>query len=313
MPYMAQPKAPGTEINYSFEWADWLSTGTTIQSSTWAADTGLTVAALSIQGSKTTATISGGTNGVAYRARNTVEADNGETDTREVVVVVNPAAAVGPGFQADMLLYRLWVAKKPDDPALPLPDYYEQAIHDAISQINQDVPATRTGTLNIIAGQATYTLPTDFLFMISMPSPTYPGGVLLSDSGITPVGLGFEEHYDIAGNQITFTPTPGYTAARQYRYAAGHVLVDGVYPNLSMNAVRIALLYAQYLVHTEQANTVAGSGWKYQIGDEMVDTTSQGKSIMVQGEALLKQYQAAVKQQKGYGIRAGYSEVAAWV
>lgn len=310
MLYVAPAKAPTAILQYSFDWSEWLS-GAAIQSSAWQADDGLTVDSDTTVGPVTTVTLSGGAAGETYRVHNTVESDAGETDVRTVLIAVSPNAATGPGFQADMLLWRLTIASPPD--SLPLPAYYESAIADSLAQLAQDVPLIRTATLNIVAGTASYSLPADFLFPIALAGMVQAGdGVLLTGAGIVPAPISFSERYEVAGGQITFYPTPTYTMSRELRYGAGYALVDGEYPRLTQNGARLALLYAQYLVGLEKANSVAGQGWKYQIGDEMVDKSNQGKSIMAQADGLLKQYQSAVKQLKGYGMRAEYGEVAAW-
>lgn len=315
MLYLAQPKAAAASINYSFDWTDWLSSGTTVTGSAWTADAGLTVnAAGTIVSPRTTTPVSGGTAGTSYRAHNTATASNGEIDTRSVLIVVDPAAATGPSMQADLLLFRL-CKLVPFSPATePIPEVYEQAVHDAVAQLSQDAPLMRTATLNIVAGTATYSLPTDFQTMIALTGLNGMGGVIIGDNGLIPYSTGFSERYDIAGNQITFTPTPTYTMTRTLRYAARHVLADGAYANLGLNGARIALLYAQSLVLSHQASQSAGSGWKYQIGDEMVDKSQLGKGLMGQSEGLLKQYQTAVAKLKGYGQRAEYdlTELASW-
>lgn len=315
MLYLAQPKAATASINYSFDWTDWLSSGATITGSAWTADTGLTVNATgTIVTPRTTTPVSGGTAGTAYRAHNTATASNGEIDTRSVLIVVDPAAAAGPSMQADMMLFRL-CKLTPFSPAMePIPDVYEQAVHDAVAQLSQDAPLTRTATLNIVAGTATYSLPTDFQALITLSSMSAQGGVIIGDNGLIPTPSGFKERYDIAGGQITFTPTPTYTMARTLRYAARHVLASGAYAYLGLNGARVALLYAQSLVLSHQASQSAGSGWKYQIGDEMVDKSQLGKGLMGQSEGFLKQYQAAVAKLKGYGQRAEYdlTELPSW-
>jgi hypothetical protein len=53
-----------------------------------------------------------------------------------------------------------------------------------------------------------------------------------------------------------------------------------------------------------QAGDAAGSAWKYQIGDEMVDRSQHGKAVREQADGALKQYQLAVQQLRGYGQRA---------
>lgn len=190
-------------------------------------------------------------------------------------------------------------------PALnAVPDDYDQLVKDAVEQLSSDVPMTKTMSLAMVSGTAAYDLPADFRFLISLESLARPGGVIIGNGGLIPVSSTFEEHYDVEGNRIVFTPTPTYSLSRTLRYGAGHVL-DGneSYPRLTENGARIALLYAQHLVLMAQANTVAPAGWKYQIGDEMVDKSGQAGKLREQADGLLKQYQAAVKPLKGYGTQ----------
>lgn len=184
-----------------------------------------------------------------------------------------------------------------------VPDDYDRLVKDAVEQISSDVPMTKTMALAMVSGTAVYDLPSDFRFLISLESLARPGGVIIGNGGLIPVASAFEEHYDVEGNRIVFTPTPTYSLSRTLRYGAGHVL-DGneSYPRLTENGARIALLYAQHLALMAQANTVAPAGWKYQIGDEMVDKSGQSGKLREQADGLLEQYQAAVKPLKGYGM-----------
>lgn len=188
-----------------------------------------------------------------------------------------------------------------------VPADYEQLVKDAVYQLSSDVPLVKEGTISVVSGTASYTLPSDFLFLIALESPVKGNGVIIAAEGIVPLSDGFTERYTVAGDTITFSPTPAYTMDRTLRYAAFHLL-EGAdsYPTLNQNSARIALLYARYLALTEQASAVAGDGWRYQIGDEMVDKTRQGTGMQAQAEALLSQYQVAVRQQKGHGSRVRY-------
>lgn len=185
-----------------------------------------------------------------------------------------------------------------------VPADYEQMVQDALAQLSSDLPMTKTMSLAITAGTASYALPADFRFLISLESIRRPEGVIFGSSGLIPVSAGHEEHYDIEGNTLVFWPTPTYSMSRTLRYGAGHVLDETEqYARLTENGARIALLYAQHLVLQAQANVAAPAGWKYQIGDEMVDKSGQAGKLREQAEGLLKQYQMAVKPLKGYGMQ----------
>ena len=185
-----------------------------------------------------------------------------------------------------------------------VPDDYGQMVHDALEQLSSDLPITKTMLLSITAGTATYALPDDFRFLISLESIARPEGVIFGTSGLIPVPANYEEHYDVEGNQIVFWPTPTYSMNRTLRYGAGYVLNETEqFARLTQNGARIALLHAQHLVLQAQANVVAPAGWKYQIGDEMVDKSGQAGKMREQADGLLKQYQTAVKPLKGYGMQ----------
>ncbi len=199
---------------------------------------------------------------------------------------------------------------------VPSADDYAQHVKDAVAQLSQDVPTIRRGTLAVVSGTATYALPADFLFLIEIPGLNTPDGVLITDNGLIPVGAGWQEEYSIENGSLIFFPSaPGYTVSRNYRYAAGHVLTGDsgseTYALLSENEARIALLYAQYLALTQQASVVVGDGWKYQIGDEVVDKKGLGAGTQSQAQGMLTLYNMAVRQLKGYGSR-GSGGTALW-
>jgi hypothetical protein len=188
-----------------------------------------------------------------------------------------------------------------------VPADYAQLVKDAVLQLSQDVPITRETTIAVTSGVASYTVPADFLFVISLDSAGKANGVILAVEGIVPLSDGFTERHTIVGDTITFYPTPGYSSSRTLRYAAFHTLdEEGSYPTLNQNSARIALLYAKHLAKTQQADMVDADGWRYQIGDEVVDKTKQREGPATQAEVALTQYQAAVCQQKGYGGRVRY-------
>lgn len=189
-----------------------------------------------------------------------------------------------------------------------VPADYSQLVQDAVLQLSQDVPLMRPGALSIVSGTASYDLPSDFLFLIELESLANADGIIISDAGLIPVPGHWAERYYIEGSAIRFDPTPTYTLSRKFRYAATYELdSDDVYQRLTGNGARVALLYAQFLALTEQANAIVGDGWRYRIGDEEVDKSRQGDGLRNQARAALDAYQRAVSQQKGYGSRARYN------
>ena len=184
-----------------------------------------------------------------------------------------------------------------------VPGDYEQLVIEAVGQLSQDLPIVTTTTLLIVAGTASYALPADFLYEIDFGAPTPYGDVLITNGGLIPVGRGFSETHYIEGGYVRFEPVPAYSTARTVRYAAAHALVGGMFPRLSENGARVALLYAQHLALGEQANAQAGDGWSYKIGDESVDKRGLAASIQAQAGAALSNYNNALRPLKGYGAQ----------
>lgn len=182
-----------------------------------------------------------------------------------------------------------------------VPGDYERLAQDAVHQLSQDVPIITAATIQVTAGQATYALPADFLYEIELAGLPVQGGVIVGSNGLIPVGDSWEEAHYIEGDTLRLDPVPTYTAARTLRYAACHVAANGVYPRLSENGARVAMLYGQYLALLAQANAVAGDGWAYKIGDESVDKRGQGSAIQAQAQVALTSYQNALRPLQGYG------------
>ena len=184
-----------------------------------------------------------------------------------------------------------------------VPGDYERVAQDAVHQLSQDVPIVTAATIQVTAGQASYNLPADFLYEIELAGLPAQGGVIVSDGGLIPVSNCWEETHYIEGDTLRFDPVPTYSTTRTLRYAAQYVATNGVYPRLSENGARVAVLYGQYLALLEQANATAGDAWSYKIGDESVDKRGQGAAIQAQASAALANYQNAIRPLQGYGSR----------
>ena len=180
---------------------------------------------------------------------------------------------------------------------------YERLAQDAVHQLSQDVPVITAATIQVTAGQATYALPADFLYEIELAGLPIQGGIIVGSNGLIPMGAGWQEQHYIEGDMLRLDTAPAYTATRTLCYAAQHVAANGVYPRLSENGARVAMLYGQYLALLAQANAVAGDGWAYKIGDESVDKRGQGSAIQAQASAALTNYQNAIRPLQGYGTR----------
>lgn len=199
-----------------------------------------------------------------------------------------------------------------------VPADYEKLVKDAVWQLSQDAPLMKRGSVAVVSGTAVYNLPSDFLRMVELPelNTRNYGEVMLSGGGIIPLSADFEEEFSIGDGQITFDPTPTYSMTRKFRYAAFYALSGDDYTALDENMARIALIYAQFLAVTEQANKLISGAWKYTIGDEQVDKSRMGDQFNSQAKALLEQYQHALASlSKGaFGMTATYklSELPVW-
>lgn len=194
-----------------------------------------------------------------------------------------------------------------------VPSDYMYLAEDGVAQVGLDAPMIRRALLPIVAGQATYTLPEDFQFIIDMDvigvgaGIGLPGAVILGATGhLVPTGRHVTEQWEIAGSEISFYPTPSSTYQRSYRYAAGHVLgEDGTYPRLTADGARAALTYGRFLVFVEQAGGQSHSGWSYTIGNESVSKTGLSKTIDEHAKTLKTQYDKIIESiKKEYGSRS---------
>ena len=79
-------KSPEANLDYTIDWTAWLDAGETISTSSWSAETGVTLVA-NTHGTATTQTfIAGGTVGMDYRVTNTITTSAARTDSRSFVL-----------------------------------------------------------------------------------------------------------------------------------------------------------------------------------------------------------------------------------
>jgi hypothetical protein len=188
----------------------------------------------------------------------------------------------------------------------PSAPQYQQCCEDAVADYAERRPNQKVTTISVMAGTAAYALPSDFVRQIRFEPLTVSDGVLVVTSGLIALDADFDEIYTFAGGYLTIYPTPMYAAGRVLLYAAGHVLNSSdAYPDLSAADARIVLLKAQQLALDIQGNVAAQSGWKYQIGDEMVDKSGLAGKYRDQAAYLQKQYEDAILKAAGsvYGVR----------
>lgn len=178
---------------------------------------------------------------------------------------------------------------------LPTSAQYQQCVEDSLADLSERKPNQKIAVISIVSGTGSYTLPSDFVRLIALETLLATDGVLISDAGLMPVDAAWTELVTVAGLVLTITPTPTYTTTRRLHYAAGHVLDNSnAYPDLTAGAAGVALLMAQALALGIQANAAAPGGWKYQIGDELVDKGRVAAGIQERAAALWERYEATV-------------------
>lgn len=153
---------------------------------------------------------------------------------------------------------------------IPSDAQYERAIKDAIAEFSRRCGLKKVGTLSIVSGTSTYSLPVDFLKLIWLESLTGADDVIIGQK-LIPVNANWEEHYTIQNQTITFTPVPGYTLVRELQYKAGWVLDENnAYP-LTDDEAEIVMLKAKSICFEKLANATAGAGFRYTVGNMSVD------------------------------------------
>lgn len=90
-------------LDYSFDWADWLSPGDTIASSTWATDAALTLNSASVSGSITTIWVQGGAQNKWYAITNTVVSTQGRRDQRTFRLFITDDTATATASDGSLL------------------------------------------------------------------------------------------------------------------------------------------------------------------------------------------------------------------
>jgi hypothetical protein len=74
-------KDPDAVLDYNFDWTPWLA-GDTITSSSWVAESGITVDSDGFTATMTTVWLSGGAAGEKYEITNTIGTSNGRSEDR---------------------------------------------------------------------------------------------------------------------------------------------------------------------------------------------------------------------------------------
>jgi hypothetical protein len=186
----------------------------------------------------------------------------------------------------------------------PTSAQYEKAVKDAVLEFSRLCGLEKIGTLNIVAGTATYDLASDFQKLILLASVEGIGGVIHSVGGLIPVSAGWREEYQIVNRRITIFPTPTYTMTREYHYKMMWVLTgsgaDAAYAEMGDNEAQIVLIKAKALALEKKANAQAASGGlKYSFGAVSVDKSAGVENASQTQEALNKKFEDACDAYNG--------------
>lgn len=172
----------------------------------------------------------------------------------------------------------------------------EEAVRTAVTLFSSKAGMIKRGQLAVVAGTAAYDLPTDALSVIRLESLQSRGHTMVTGQGLIPLGHTMQkETYTVAGKRITLLPTPAYTATRYIHYRAGHVLdANDVYPDMTDEVADIVMLRAQANALRVLAVASAPAGWRYSIGDVMVDKSNLSRAIREEAQSLDQQFNEAV-------------------
>lgn len=194
--------------------------------------------------------------------------------------------------------------------SIPSADQYLRCITAAVNDYGRRAGRYKIATLNIVAGTATYDLPSDFVKAVQMESLAYPGeNIQITGAGIVPLSTGYKERYTVADGQITFYPTPGYTTERALHYQAGWVLdANSDYQELEEEHAETLLLMAASQALEMQANYFARQAWNYAVGDERVSKERLASELRTQAQENATRYAERITTSNGpYGSRSEYS------
>jgi len=189
---------------------------------------------------------------------------------------------------------------------VPSADQAERAVVDAVADFSQRAGRLKIGTLSIVGGQASYSLPADFVSMVRLFSLFAEQGIINSGQGLIPVDARWKERYVIADGTITFYPTPTYSTSRDFEYKAGWFLDNtSAYDEMGDTEAGIVLILAAAKVLGFQANKAASDAWMYQVGDERVSKERLSEQLRLQSDAMQVKYAEALRSYKGKAGVAG--------
>lgn len=197
---------------------------------------------------------------------------------------------------------------------VPSESQYAMAVTDAVLDYSQRCPITKSGTLTLVANQAAYDLPADFLSLIDVENPNiYDGGSGLMNTpfGLVPTAIGGGiQTTRVEGGQIIFDPAPTYAMTRKFRYRAIYAMVSETYPSLGDVDAQIIGLKARASALSLQATAEAGDAISFSIGDESVDKRGGVAALQDATRQALAAYETAVTRR--VGVVALRSEYLPW-
>ncbi len=183
---------------------------------------------------------------------------------------------------------------------VPSNDQYTEAVKDAVWAYSDRLPLKKSFELSVVSGTATYSLPSDFLRLISLLDVPTQDGVMSTDDGLIPIGGSWSEKHTIAGQEITFQPTPAYTATRWLWYTAAYILDEAdIYMAMTADVKRIVMLKAQAIALGLQADKAAQEAWQYTAGAEKVSKEKLANSLGERAERSDTLYEAAIQKRIG--------------
>jgi len=177
----------------------------------------------------------------------------------------------------------------------------EQAVRAAVDDFSMRAPMRKVTAINVVSGTVSYTMPLDFSKLIKV-CPVGGSG----NMGLVAVPMGsVTERAFVQGDKLVFYPPPSYAGQREVHYAARYALDEGRnYQDMTEPIAHIVLLKAKAILTNLLATNTGGDGWKYSIGDESVDKSTQGNNLRQNADHFHNVYMEAVNQFIGFvGVR----------
>jgi len=191
--------------------------------------------------------------------------------------------------------------------SVPTEAQYTQAVKDAAADFSRRCGLVQIDSIPVVSGQATYSLPDDFLKLIKLDALTGVDGVIIASGGLIPVAADWEETWTIENKQITFYPTPTYALTRYFKYKAAWVLDESEdYTTMGDDEAQIVMLKAKQIATEKISNSLASGGaLKYSFGAVSVDKSGGGESLVKRLYAMQGEYVNACEEYNGAVMMAG--------